>query len=221
MPTNSNRVSTGSLLVPILRSLVGDMEFTIISNNCWGAHVYQALKTKYRTPFIGLFIPPGSYLELLRRFDHYIKSELTFTRESRVPALNVWRDQKGMFYPIGLLDGQVELHFQHYVGEDDARSKWRRRCQRISRNPKRLFFKFDDREGATVADIEEFCSLSFPNKVCFTRGAYAMETIVIPGDPGTVHVCDGLALSRISQRYFNTLRWISTRSVRLPIPSIM
>jgi uncharacterized protein (DUF1919 family) len=218
---SSEMGSSGRALSSVLRWLARDTKFTIVSNNCWGAHVYQALRIEYRSPFVGLFIPPKSYLELLRRFDRYIRSDLTFTNESSSASINAWRDRERLHYPIGLLDGKLELHFQHYAGENEARSKWRRRCQRISPDPERWFFKFDDREGATAEDILDFCGLPLTNKVCFTRTPYALPTIVVPGEPGDVQVSDGVALSRISGRYFNTLRWVSTRSARIPVPSLL
>ncbi len=51
----------------VLRSLVHDRELTIVSNNCWGAHVCQRLGIPYRTSFVGLFLTPDDYLRLLRR----------------------------------------------------------------------------------------------------------------------------------------------------------
>lgn len=205
----------------VLRWLAGNTNFTIVSNNCWGAHIYQALGIQYRTPFVGLFIPPKSYLRLLRRFDYYIQSDLSFTNESNSASINLWRERERLDYPIGLLDGRLELHFQHYAGENEARSKWRRRCQRISPDPVKWFFKFDDREGATAEDIREFCGLPLANKVCFTGTAYGFSTVVVPGDPGVVRVSDGVTLSKISRRYFNTLRWVSTRPARIPLPSLL
>ena len=50
----------------LLRALAADTRFTVVSNNCWGAHIYQALGVPYATPFVGLFIPPADYLELRR-----------------------------------------------------------------------------------------------------------------------------------------------------------
>jgi uncharacterized protein (DUF1919 family) len=213
--------SNGRSLASVLQWLAGDCEFTIISNNCWGAHIYQAMRIEYKSPFVGLFIPPTSYLHLLRRFDYYIRSNLTFTNESSSASINLWRDRAGLDYPIGLLDGQVELHFQHYTSENEARSKWRRRCRRVNPDPLRWFFKFDDREGATAEDLGEFCGLPLTNKVCFTGTAYGFSTIVVPGEPGDEHVSDGEALSRISRRYFNTLRWVSTRPAWVPLPPLL
>jgi uncharacterized protein (DUF1919 family) len=216
-----NQSVSRQTLAFFLRQLVGDTTFTIISNNCWGAHIYQALGIPYYTPFVGLFIPPESYLQLLRRFDDCIRHELSFASESRSASLNVWREREKLTYPIGLLGSHVELHFLHYANENDAHLKWNRRCPRISAEPKRRFFKFDDREGATVQDIHEFCKLPFANKVCFTAASYDGSTIVVPGEPGDMHVLDGQTLSRISRRHFNALRWISRRPSWIPIPSLL
>jgi uncharacterized protein (DUF1919 family) len=157
----------------------------------------------------------------LRRFDYYIRSDLSFTNESSSAPINSWRNRERLDYPIGLLDGHLELHFQHYLSESEARSKWQRRCQRISPDPVRRFFKFDDREGATAEDIREFCTLPLANKVCFTGTDFGFSTIVVSGEPGDVHVSDGVTLSRISRHHFNTLRWVSTRSARVPLPSLV
>jgi uncharacterized protein (DUF1919 family) len=192
----------------LLRSLAGP-PFTIVSNNCWGAHVYQALAVPYATPFVGLFIPPEGYLALLSDFAGLMRADLRFVTASRSASVNAWRERQGLSYPIGMLGGEVELDFQHYPDEGAALGAWRRRSARMVADPGRLFFKFDDREGATGADIAAFDALDLPNKVCFTAKPYDTPTVVVPPAPGEDHVIDGNALGGISRRYFNTLRWIS------------
>lgn len=221
-PANQpNVASNPSAFAPLIRYFVGNTNFTVVSNNCWGAHIYQALHMEYQTPFVGMFIPPKSYLTLLRRFDDFIGAELNFTTESSEASVNQWRERAGLNYPIGLLGGQVEIHFQHYASQNEADAKWQRRCQRVTSDPARRFFKFDDREGATAHDIQEFCSLPLANKVCFTHRASGSPTIVIPGESGDTQVRDGVALARISRRHFNTLRWLSTRPAQIPLPSLL
>ena len=214
-------VGLGALRAAVLRTLAGDRPFTIVSNNCWGAHVYQALDTPYATPFVGLFIPPRSYLTLLGDFARLMRSGLEFTATSRSPSVNAWREREGLRYPIGLLGGEVEIDFQHYPDEAAAREAWRRRSARMVPDPSRLFFKFDDREGATTADIEAFDALDLPNKVCFTARACAAPAIVVPPTPGEDHAPDGVSLAAISHRCFNTLRWISTLPRWAPLPSLI
>jgi uncharacterized protein (DUF1919 family) len=205
----------------LLRALAADTQFTVVSNNCWGAHLYQGLGIPYATPFIGLFIPPTDYLALLARFDELIGAELTFVGESRSPSVNAWRARESLGYPIGRLGGAVEIDFQHYHSEDEARGTWRRRCTRINPDPSRRFFKFDDREGATAAHIEAFARLPLANKVCFTARRYNASSIVAPAAPGENHVADGVSLANVSRRYFNTLRWISALPHWLPLPSLV
>jgi uncharacterized protein (DUF1919 family) len=81
--------------------------FSIITNNCWGAQIYQKLRRIYTTPFVGLFIPPSCYLTMLRDFNHYLQAALTFVKESRRDAVNRFREGRGLGYPIGNLGGEV------------------------------------------------------------------------------------------------------------------
>jgi uncharacterized protein (DUF1919 family) len=212
---------SGALRATALRTLAGREPFTIVSNNCWGAHVYQALGIPYATPFVGLFIPPESYLTLLGDFDRLMRSGLEFVAASRSPSVNAWREREALRYPIGLLGGEVEIDFQHYPDEAAAREAWRRRSARMVADPGRLFFKFDDREGATAADIDAFCALDLPNKVCFSAKASGAPAVVVPPQPGEDHAPDGVSLAAISRRYFNTLRWISTLPHWAPLPSLI
>jgi uncharacterized protein (DUF1919 family) len=205
----------------ILRALAADAQFTVVSNNCWGAHVYQRLGIPYATPFIGLFIPPTDYLELIGNLDALVREELTFVRDSRSTSVNEWRARENLTYPIGLLAGRVEIDFQHYPSEEAARSTWMRRCRRINPDPARRFFKFDDREGATAAHIAAFGALGLPNKVCFTARRYETPTVLAPPAPGEDHVLDGVSLANVSRHAFNTLRWISALPRWLPLPSLL
>jgi uncharacterized protein (DUF1919 family) len=209
------------LRAALLRGLVADAGFTVVSNNCWGAHLYQRLGIPYATPFIGLFIPPTDYLELIENLDGLAREELTFVRDSRSASVNEWRARQNLTYPIGRLAGRVEIDFQHYHSEDEARSAWARRCRRINPDPARRFFKFDDREGATAAHIEAFGALRLPNKVCFTVRRYETPTVLAPTAPGEDHVLDGVSLANVSRRSFNTLRWISALPRWLPLPSLV
>ena len=104
----------------LLRSKVGGKRFTIVSNNCWGAHVYQDLGIAYETPFVGLFVDPDSYLNLLSRFRSVIQSPLTFARASQHPAVNTYRREQGGEYPIGKLADDIEIQFLHCKTEAEA-----------------------------------------------------------------------------------------------------
>jgi uncharacterized protein (DUF1919 family) len=205
----------------LLRALAADTRFSVISNNCWGAHLYQGLGIPYATPFIGLFMPPADYLELIEHLDELIGAELTFVGESGSASVNAWRERERLSYPIGRLGGRVEVDFQHYHSEEEARATWARRCRRLNPDPARRFFKFDDREGATAAHIAAFAALALPNKVCFTARRYEAPTVLAPAAPGEDHVLDGVSLANVTRRRFNTLRWISALPRWLPLPSLV
>jgi uncharacterized protein (DUF1919 family) len=204
----------------LLRALAGRRPFTIVSNNCWGAHVYQALGIAYATPFVGLFIPPRSYLALLGDFNALMRADLRFVTASGSDSVNAWREREGLRYPIGILGGKVELDFQHYSDEGAALGAWRRRSARMVEDSDRLFFKFDDREGATDADLAAFHTLDLPNKVCFAVKPVG-GAITVPLTPGEDQVPDGVSLAAISRRYFNTLRWVSALPDWAPLPSLI
>lgn len=208
------------VLSPVVRALAGGEPFTVVSNNCWGAHIYQALGKPYDTPFVGLFIQPDSYLALLSDFQNLMRQPLEFVAESRSEALNLWRERDGLTYPIARL-GEVEINFLHYSGPEEASAKWTRRRDRMTHHADRLFFKFDDREGATADHIQAFDALPLAHKVCFTARPHAAATIVVPPPGGGTEVIDGLALAKMSKHRFNALRWISSLPAWAPVPSLI
>jgi uncharacterized protein (DUF1919 family) len=203
----------------IARTMVGSYDFTIVSNNCWGAHVYQQLNIEFRTPFVGLFLQPACYLRLLANFDDLITRPLTATPESIYPRVNQMRKTRELNYPIARLGDEIEINFMHYSSMQEAEDKWHCRLSRMVKDPKRYFYKFDD-IGADVADIQRFLSLPYANKICFVSKPMNLPNVVqAPADPDGAQVVDGWRLGRVSKRYFNTLRWISTRPSYMPLPS--
>ncbi len=150
---------------------VRDETFTVISNDCWGSGVYDHTRLMYRTPFIGTRIFAPCYIEMLRDLKAYLQSPLEFVTVSRYGFMNDQRQPSLGFYPIALLHGNVEVHFMHETDEATARQKWERRRAKI--NWDNLFVKFSqDPTLCTPALLEEFDSLEYPYKVCFTRKTY-------------------------------------------------
>jgi len=56
--------------------IIKNKQISVVSNNCWGGFMYQSCKLEYQSPFIGLFILPPCYIELLERFDEVMKKPL-------------------------------------------------------------------------------------------------------------------------------------------------
>ncbi|MBV5343054.1 DUF1919 domain-containing protein, partial [bacterium] len=48
-----------------LRKQNKNLDFTIISNNCWGGGIYEDLNLKYNSPTVGLFFYAPCYIEFL------------------------------------------------------------------------------------------------------------------------------------------------------------
>lgn len=187
----------------LARKRLAGRDFSIISNNCWGAHVYQRLGRAYATPFVGLFLSPSSYLELLKNFRQNIALPLQFKTASCEDWINQIRSERNNFWPVGTLGDHIEIQFMHFKSEAEAREKWTRRVARLLPQPEQWLFKFCD-GGCTDEQITTFDELPYPHKVLFTtrRDCPARCAVRIPSDEPCVP--DGLSLSRISPAYFDT-----------------
>ena len=187
---------------------IGTSPFGVVSNNCWGAHIYQTVGVAYMTPFIGLAMSTNSYLRLLSNWN-VVWSPLRFTEKASEERMERMRQERGTFWPVGVLADKVEIHFMHYRTCDEAGEKWQRRLKRMPQDVNRLFVKFDDYDGLSSEQFNRFAGLKFAHKVCFTANRDWI------GRPGVVHIPtlggrlpDGLALSRVSPSYFDSAAWI-------------
>jgi uncharacterized protein (DUF1919 family) len=181
-------------------------KFTIISNDCWGGIAYQRLGLMYHTPFVGTRILPPCYLRLLKNLKLYLDSPLEFTEKSKYDYVN--RERQERYFPIGILNNDVEIHFYHEPTEIDARRSWERRLPRI--NWDNLYIKFSDREiawsGDTTKLVEEFDKLEYPYKLCFTSQPYleTKSTVFMPK-----YVDDASEMFSVSQKYFDVIEWLN------------
>ena len=79
---NENKVKfrekCNCIFAPIRRSRLKDIEFSIISNNCWAGHVYRYYGIQYNTPTIGLYIWAKDYMVLLHNLKAFFSSDLMF-----------------------------------------------------------------------------------------------------------------------------------------------
>lgn len=185
--------------------------FTVISNNCWGAHIYRALKRPYETPFVGLFIPPGDYLKLLPEVASLVHADIKFTSSSRHEEVENFRAARNADYPIGLLDGRIELHFMHYRSAEEAVAKWRRRTERASWESGSLFFKFCDHDGATESQIRDFDDMTELSRCCFVGGKLSgTNRVVHVTGCKSKRVPDGGELAKVSGKCFSAVDWITS-----------
>jgi uncharacterized protein (DUF1919 family) len=96
--------------------------------------------------------------------------ELKFIKGENSKYTNYYNSKKDIFgqYPIGIL-GDIEIHFQHYKDESEAKIKWDRRKKRI--NYQNCLIKCDG-SFATEEIINEFVKLEYRKKVIFTSEYY-------------------------------------------------
>jgi uncharacterized protein (DUF1919 family) len=160
-------------------------DFTIISNNCWGGMIYESYNLPKESPTVGLFFMAEDYIKFLQNLKEYISTELIFIK----PEQSRWKEQfcgdkRFGHYPVGLLK-DIEIFFLHYHSEQEAKEKWKRRCQRI--NWDRLLIKFNDQNCCTMKEVEEFMSLPYKNKVFFTckdwKGISSEQYVLIHQKP--------------------------------------
>jgi uncharacterized protein (DUF1919 family) len=120
-------------------------------------------------------------------------------------------------YPIGLLGGEIEIHFMHYKTEEEAREKWNKRVKRVPEADSELFFKFDDRDGCKREHLEAFHQLPFSNKLSFTSKPHLEFDNNIHVLTKSRELPDAVILFRKSVKYFSLKAWLDGKGVQLTV----
>ncbi len=128
---------------------------TIICNNCTGAMMLHDLGYRLDTPTVNLWMNAQDYLTFANRLpDILYKDIVDITPQTSS-------------YPIGLLDGEITLHFLHYDSFDDAITKWKRRASRV--NMENIYLLLVDmKDDGIDLDFEAFEALPYKNKIAIT-----------------------------------------------------
>lgn len=171
------------ILNPIMgglrKSKLNYPHFTIISNNCWGGHVYRYFCLPYESPTVGLYFYTDEYIKFLLHLQEYLKMDLKFipTNQSKHFDELVKRNETNRI--IGVL-GDVEIVFLHYKTETEALEKWKRRCARIQWD--HLIVKMTEQNKCSLKALQTFDNLPFKQKMVFTSNDYNLRSQVIFGD---------------------------------------
>lgn len=143
------------------------LDTSVISSNCFAGRVMQDLGMQYNSPTLGLYFWAPDYIEFLRHLDFYLtKAKISFVKHSKYPIGDERRCAWKHWYPIGLLDNKVEIHFLHYHSEEEAAEKWYRRASRV--NLKKMLILGMEQNLCTENEIREFDTLPFANKYFFS-----------------------------------------------------
>jgi len=194
-------------------NLLKDTNFVIISNNCWGGAIYQWLNRPYNTPFVGLALFNDCYIKLLSNFDYYMQQPLFFVDKS-----NYKLRKEG--YPIAKLD-DIEIHFTHYKTEEEAKTKWIRRTQRMleETNKDNYYFKFCSSWNATEKNYKDFHALKYKNKISFhiddeSSIATPAHIKVFEREKGKKNeIVNGVKLFKLSFLYIDIFHWLRYKEV--------
>ena len=121
--------------IPDVIKLVGK-DTTIISSNCFAGRIMQDVGMEYNSPTLGLYFWAEDYIEFLTHLKYYLtEAKIEFVEHSKHALGDTRRQNWEHWYPIGVLNGKVEIHFLHYHTEEEAAEKWYRRA---GRHPCRL-----------------------------------------------------------------------------------
>lgn len=178
-------------------------DFTLVSNDCWGAEVYKYFDLPWNTPFIGLFLMADDYLRLVTNLRRYMDSELTFIPESRHEFVRESRQRNP--YPVGLLGGEVEVQFLHYHSQEEAAEKWARRTARMHWD--NLVVKFDaGKDGATITQARQFDNLPYRRLILLKEPMPGLTSGVVVSR----YTPDGLEQFKASLLDFDLPAWLNS-----------
>lgn len=140
---------------------------SIISSNCFAGRIMQDLGMQYNTPTLGLYIWASDYIEFLKHLKFYLtEAKITFVQNSKYSLGDERRKNWKHWYPVGLLDNKVEIHFLHYHTEEEAAEKWYRRASRV--NFDKLIVIGMEQNLCTEQEIVDFDRLPFEKKYFFS-----------------------------------------------------
>lgn len=156
---------------------------------------------QYNTPTLGLYFWSEDYIEFLQHLEFYLKeAKLTFVEQSKYPIGNERRSKWKHWYPIGLLDKKVEIHFLHYYTEKEAAEKWYRRAARV--NMDNLLVIGMEQNLCTEKDIYTFDRLPYKNKYFFsTKNIQTKSNIFITEFAKMGEVGDPYRMGHIFYKY--------------------
>jgi uncharacterized protein (DUF1919 family) len=166
-------------LAPVRRKMAGidrGLGLTIISNNCWGGHVYRYFGLSYTSPTIGMFFFADEYLRFLKHLDYYLLLDLKFIPLEQSRYYEELKRRNHLMCPIGVLD-DVEIVFLHYHSKEEAREKWNRRKLRMDMG--NLIVKMSEMNLCTESHLREFDALPFDRKFVFVHKDYGLHTQIV------------------------------------------
>lgn len=185
-------------------------QFTLISNNCWGGHVYRYFNLPYMSPTVGLYFYAEEYVRFVSNLHHYCRQPLWFIKPEESRYYNELKRKGNTYCPIGVLGDDVEIVFLHYKTEEEAFEKWTRRVERMDWD--NIIIKFSEQNGATPDHLRIVDALPYEKKLIFTSHDYGLSSQVIFKEyEGLEQIPDETTHFR---RYVNLIRFINGKNFK-------
>jgi uncharacterized protein (DUF1919 family) len=190
------------------RSKLKNRDFSIIGNNCFAGGIYHKFGLQYGAPTIWTYIFPDDYIRLLENLDWYLQQPLAFKKETAHQMAQKHFELLGHRYPVGVLGGDIEIHFMHCQSEQQALEKWSRRLKRLNRN--NLFVLFSDGEEYHDDLLEKFERLPYKHKIFFSSKPCPQSkcTVFVQDYANAPFVFDSTR-NRRYERYIDLVRWLN------------
>lgn len=146
---------------------------SIISNNCFAGRIYQDFNMQYSSPTVGLYMFYPDYIVFLKDIRNNLKADIVFVNNSKYPLGQDRIDKAKHKYPIGILNGNIEIHFLHYKTEEEAYRKWKARASRVDFD--NLIVFGGEMDLCKPGDVKDFFDLDFESKYFFSANPYNYE----------------------------------------------
>lgn len=140
---------------------IKNKDFTIISDNCWGANLYVQLKITYKTPTIGLGMGKHDFLNFIEN----LHADNIVTHIQQVDSSHCHPFNPKRIYPVGKTQAGL-IHFLHYKNFDSAVRLFKIRYKKI--NWDNIFYKIDfEHKWYTEEHILRWNAMKLPNSIAF------------------------------------------------------
>lgn len=204
------REKTNPIFGPVRRMFLKNKNFTVISNNCWGGHVYRYFGLPYDTPTVGLYIFTKDYLKFVQNLKYYLSLELDFIdwKSSRYSQFLPGKDSTNC--PIARL-GDIEIIFLHYNSIEEAKAKWNRRKQRIHWD--NIYIKFSEQNICDYSDLLTFDNIKHDKKFMFVHKKYGFASEIVYKEYNNApEVCNDTILFK---KYISLIKWLNNEDFKL------
>ncbi len=188
-----------------------DKDTTIISSNCFAGRIMQDLKMQYNSPTLGLWMMPDDFSVFCSDLRHYLSADIVEVKHSKNELGEYKMTHPAQHpYPVGLIDGRLEVHFLHYYSLNEAVDKWKRRAVRV--NFDRLIMIGSEQNGCTEEDVKAFNAIPFAHKLYFCSKPYPYACVVyIPEFASLGYVGDPYKKGHIFYKYL--VKWFEEKKV--------